>query len=169
MTLRLTWALCAATAFLWSQTEMKTLAESDCTAARLGSSIAVQSIGEPVAAVTLSAPIWKPAAPPLPAYCSIDGAMAPVDGSGKAKPILFRVLLPSEWSGRAAQLGGGGMNGMIPNLTASFGVTTGPPLLQRGFASYGSDSGHALGTSDWALSDEAIKNLGYMQLKKTHD
>lgn len=169
MTLRLTWALCAATASLWSQTEMKTLAESDCTAARLGSSIPVQSIGEPVAAVTLSAPSWKPAAPPLPAYCSIDGAMAPVDGGGKAKPILFRVLLPSEWSGRAAQLGGGGMNGMIPNLTASFGVTTGPPLLQRGFASYGSDSGHALGTSDWALSDEAIKNLGYMQLKKTHD
>jgi hypothetical protein len=51
MTLRLTWALGAATALLWSQTEMKTLAESDCTAARLGSAIPVQSIGEPVAAV----------------------------------------------------------------------------------------------------------------------
>ena len=54
-------------------------------------------------------------------------------------------------------------------------------LLQRGFATYGSDSGHqqAFGPrgaapagpagDDWTLSDEAIKNLGYMQLKKTHD
>jgi feruloyl esterase len=105
----------------------------------------------------------------LPAYCSIDGSIAPVDADGRAKPILFRVLLPSDWSERAAQLGGGGMNGMIPNLTASFGVTTGPPLLQRGFATYGSDSGHELRTADWTLSNEAIKNLGYMQLKKTHD
>lgn len=169
MTLRLTWALLAATGLVCGQTETKTLADTDCTAARLGTSILVQSIGEPVAAVTLSTPSWKPAAPPLPAYCSIDGAMAPVEPGGKAKPILFRVVLPSKWSERAAQLGGGGMNGMIPNLTASFGVTTGPPLLQRGFATYGSDSGHTLRSPDWALSDEAIKNLGYMQLKKTHD
>ena len=56
-------------------------------------------------------------------------------------------------------------------------------LLQRGFATYGSDSGHqqagfgprggaapaAPPDNDWTLSDEAIKNLGYMQLKKTHD
>ena len=39
----------------------------------------------------------------------------------------------------------------------------------RGFATYGSDSGHANGASDWALSEEAIRNLGYMQMKKTHD
>src|SRR5678815_4306802 len=72
-------------------------------------------------------------------------------------------------------------NGSIPNLTGGEAAT----LLQRGFATYGSDSGHqqggfgpprggaapAAGPSgdDWALSDEAIKNLGYMQLKKTHD
>ncbi len=111
---------------------------------RLGASIPVEQIGEPVAAVTLNSPVWKTAAGPLPAYCSIDGSMAPVETSGKAKPILFRVLLPSEWSERAAQLGGGGMNGMIPNLTMAFGVTTGPGLLERGFATYGSDSGHTM-------------------------
>ena len=61
------------------------------------------------------------------------------------------------------------MNGMIPNLTMTFGVTTGPGLLERGFATYGSDSGHTMAGTDWALSDESIKNLGYMQLKKTHD
>jgi feruloyl esterase len=82
-------------------------------------------------------------------------------------------------------LGGGGMNGSIPGLT-------GNPFGQ-GFVTYGSDSGHQAGgpggarggfgggrgapagsvnasnPDDWALNDEAIRNLGYMQLKKTHD
>ena len=41
-----------------------------------------------------------------------------------------------------------------------------------GVALYGSDSGHQSGPGvslEWALNDEAIKNLGYMQMKKTHD
>ena len=50
-----------------------------------------------------------------------------------------------------------------------------------GFVTYGSDSGHQSGgraarggaggaaARDWALNDEAMKNLGYMQMKKTHD
>lgn len=93
----------------------------------------------------------------------------------------------------------------------------GVPLIQQGFATYGSDSGHQTGGSaggapgrggrgpqdpaagrgpeggrgpdgtigrggptgsmppqnpaanDWALNQEAMANLGYMQLKKTHD
>jgi feruloyl esterase len=71
------------------------------------------------------------------------------------------------------------MNGSIPGLTGGEAAA----LLQRGFASYGSDSGHQQGgfgprggaaaegpsPNGWALSDEAIKNLGYMQMKKTHD
>ena len=65
-----------------------------------------------------------------------------------------------------------------------------PSLLARGLATYGSDSGHqtafggrpwrrrplprqpaapSVTSDDWALNDEAIKNLGYMQMKKTHD
>ncbi|HTG72498.1 MAG TPA: tannase/feruloyl esterase family alpha/beta hydrolase, partial [Terriglobia bacterium] len=113
--------------------------------------------------------------------------MAPVDRAPTAKPINFQVAFPSTWSGRAAQLGGGGMNGSIPGLT-------GNPFGQ-GFVTYGSDSGHQAGgpgggggrggfgggrgaqagaanaanPDDWALNDEAIRNLGYMQLKKTHD
>lgn len=59
------------------------------------------------------------------------------------------------------------------------------PLINKGFALYGSDSGHqaagfggggqkplASGPTpgdEWALNDEAIKNMGYMQMKKTHD
>ncbi len=110
--------------------------------------------------------------------------MAPVDHAPTAKPINFQVAFPSTWNGRAAQLGGGGMNGTIPGLT---GGGPGNPFA-LGFVTYGSDSGHQAGgfgfggrgaakgtakgappSDDWGLNDEAIKNLGYMQMKKTHD
>ena len=154
------------------------ISPEDCTSARLGSSIPVSAIGEPVAGVTLTAPRWVAATANAPAYCSIDGAMAPTDTSPNGRPINFRVALPASWTSHAVQLGGGGMNGSIPNLTGGEAAA----LLQRGFATYGSDSGHQQGAfgprgrgaagpsgDGWALSDEAIKNLGYMQMKKTHD
>ena len=177
----------------------KAIAEADCTAAKLGTSIPVSSIGLPVSAVTLDAPQWHAEADGMPAYCGIEGSMAPVDKSPTARPIRFGVALPASWALRAAQLGGGGMNGMIPRLTGGIG-RGGTPLLQHGFATYGSDSGHQAGgpgpgvpgggrgpqgapgraapgpmaprdpsANEWALNDEAIANLGYMQLKKTHD
>jgi feruloyl esterase len=59
------------------------------------------------------------------------------------------------------------------------------PMINKGYVMYGSDSGHQGGMGgggavlasgpagakpdDWALNDEAIRNLGYMQMKKTHD
>ena len=149
------------------------ITENDCNAGKVGSAIAASSIGEPVSAVTLSAPRWVAATANVPAYCSVDGAMAPVDRSATAKPILFRVVLPASWNRRAAQIGGGGTNGVIPNLT-------GEPL-QRGFAAYGSDSGHQNppgggrggppnpAAAEWWFNDEAVRNFGYMQMKKTHD
>ena len=148
--------------------ENKVIAEADCSAARLGSSIPATAIGEPVAGVTLSAPRWVPATDRLPAHCSIEGAMAPMDKTAYGRPINFRVVLPASWSRRAVQAGGGGFNGTIPNMT---GGDIGS-LLRQGFASYGSDSGHQQGpgvSPEWTLSDEAIRNLGYMQMKKTHD
>ena len=101
-----------------------------CTAERLGTSIPVSSIGEPVSAVTLSAPRWVEATATVPAHCIVDGAMAGVTPA--APPINFRVALPSTWTRRAAQMGGGGMNGTIPGLTGT-GGGTGPTLLERGF------------------------------------
>ncbi len=197
-------------------TGARTIAEADCTPAKLGSTIPVSAIGLPVSAVTLDAPRWHAEANGLPAYCSVEGSMAPVDKSPTARPIRFGVALPAAWSGRGAQLGGGGMNGTIPRLTGGVG-RIGAPLISQGFATYGSDSGHqaafgpppgaprgagreggpgqapaagaapptgapraAMGpppamappdpaANDWALNDEAIANLGYMQMKKTHD
>jgi tannase/feruloyl esterase len=149
----------------------KTLAQTDCSKSVLGSSVPIAAIKEPVSGVTLNEARWTDANGPVPPYCAVDGTIAPIDRGNNAKPINFRVLLPAAWSGRAVHLGGGGMNGVIPNLAG------GPDgsLLQRGFTTYGSDSGHqsgpgfAQGSTDWTTSDEAIKNLGFMQLKKTHD
>jgi hypothetical protein len=164
----------------------KVLTAEDCTKEKLGTTIPISSIGEPVSKVTLDAPVWTGGA--NVAYCTVKGAMAPVDPN--AKPINFQVVLPASWSRRSAQMGGGGMNGSIPNLLGGADMGPGPSLVQLGFATYGSDSGHQMSfgfgfgrgmfggrggsTSantgdDWALNDEAMKNLGYMQLKKTHD
>jgi hypothetical protein len=181
----------------WAQTvtsgtpiRNKVIREADCTAAKLGSTIPVSAIGESVSGVTLKDPVWQGASGSNPAYCSVEGSMAPISKETNAKPINFRVILPASWSRRAAQFGGAGMNGSIPNLLGGADMGPGPSLVQLGFATYGSDSGHQMGFSgfgfgrgrgrgpaaktapnmnDWALNDEAIKNLGYMQLKKTHD
>ena len=210
----------------------RAITEADCTSAKLGSEIPASAIGEPVSAVTLNAPGWHAESNGTPAYCSVEGSLAPVDKN--APPIRFGVALPASWWFRGAQLGGGGMNGTIPRLTGGVG-RGGPTLLQQGFATYGSDSGHQMGgfgmpgggmgmpggaarggapgqappgtpgqgqqgapgaargpgaspagpgpgggmpagfgapnpaADRWAMNDEAIANLGYMQLKKTHD
>ena len=168
--------------------ENKVITDADCTTAKLGSGIPVTAIGEPVSGVTLDAPVWTGAAGSNPAYCSVKGSMTPVSSEANARPINFQVVLPASWGRRAAQLGGGGMNGMIPNLLGGADMGPGASLIQHGFATYGSDSGHQMSFGfgrgrnagpggappagsgdDWALNDEAIRNLGYMQLKKTHD
>jgi feruloyl esterase len=164
----------------------RTIAEADCGPAKLGTEIPVNAIGEPVSAVTLNAPQWHAEANGTPGYCGVEGSIAPVDKN--APPIRFGVALPASWSLRGAQLGGGGMNGTVPRLTGGVG-RGGPSLLQQGFATYGSDSGHQMAAfgrggpgarpagfgapnpeaDRWALNDEAVANLGYMQLKKTRD
>src|SRR5262245_28055244 len=61
---------------------------------------------------------------------------------------------------------GGGFPGGAPGGAPGAGAP--PSDIARGFAVYGSDSGHGQDTK-WALNDEAIRNFGYAQLKKTHD
>ncbi|MBW8331739.1 MAG: tannase/feruloyl esterase family alpha/beta hydrolase [Prolixibacteraceae bacterium] len=146
---------------------------------KAGESVPASEIGEPVGSVELYEPRWIEATDAAPAYGIVEGSIFPVDPNGW--PINFRVLLPASWSHRAMQAGGGGINGMI---TVREGRN---PMVDKGFALYGSDSGHQAGgmgfggaqskplasgpTSgdEWALNDEAIRNLGYMQMKKTHD
>ena len=144
------------------------ITQAECAAAKVGGSIPPAAIGEPVSAVTLSAPRWIAATERLPARCEVDGAIQPVDPH--ARPIAFRVWLPAEWNRRAAQQGGGGMNGVVPDLRGGGYTIDGKSPAQLGFVTYGSDSGHTMRESpEWALNDESVRNLGYAQLKKTHD
>jgi len=228
------------------------IAASDCTLEKLGSTIPVEKIGEPVRRVTLSTATWTAETGNAPGYCRVDGVIDPVDTSASARPINFAVALPGRWIHRSVQMGGGGMNGTIPGITG--GGPGAPSLLARGIVTYGSDSGHQAGfglpggrgagrpagaapgagpgaaiapgdgaragrafgapgqvppgappgaaapggrpggggppgggfpgggppggarlgggpspADEWALNDEAMANLGYAQMKKTHD
>jgi hypothetical protein len=150
----------------------RVITAAEVTVDKVGTSIPASAIGEAVGGVTLSPPRWVEATGNAVAHALVEGSIAPKDPQGK--PINFRVLLPASWSRRAIQVGGGGMNGMVPMLRGER-----PGSLTAGFARYGSDSGHQMGGfggpgsrgggSDWALNEEAIRNLGYLQMKKTHD
>jgi hypothetical protein len=131
--------------------------------ARVGTNIPASAIGEPVGGVTLAPPRWVEATDDSVAYALVEGVIAPRDPKGK--PINFRVLLPANWSRRAIQMGGFGINGIVPMLR---GERPGSPTAD--IARYGSDSGHQMGAGDdWALNEEALRNFGYLQMKKTHD
>jgi len=150
----------------------KTITKSDCTSEKLGTSIPVKMIGEPVSAVTLDRPVWTGGSGSSEVFCSITGEMAPIDKAPTARPIKFAVKLPASWNYRAVQQGGAGLNGTVPSFFGGSPGGPGGPGLENsmtGFVLYGSDSGHSSTESEWALNDEAIKNFGYMQLKKTHD
>jgi hypothetical protein len=141
-------------------TDSAALTHTACTSAALAATVPTNRIGEPVSAVVLDAPSWVAATQDAPAHCLVNGRLQPVDTSSTAQPIRFAVALPAAWNRRAIQLGGGGMNGTVPRVANND--------LRQGYVTYGSDSGHANDPS-WALNDEAIRNLGYAQMKKTRD
>ena len=156
--------LCALPAALNAQTPASTTIalNKDACEKLQALAIAPAQIGEPVSKVVIDSAAWTETAP---LHCRINGHLDPVDTSATARPIKFGVALPAAWNGRAIQMGGGGMNGTIPQLAGRGEQSE----LARGYATYGSDSGHSLNDTQWLLNDEAIKNIGYMQMKKTHD
>lgn len=105
-------------------------------------------------------------------FCKVLGSIHPVDPT--APPIRFQVNLPTRWNGRVMQMGGGGYNGRV--VTGLDGVNSQlasmPTPLALGYVTAGSDSGHEAGfgfDASFALNDEALANLGHLQVKKTHD
>ena len=166
--------------FLFGQANTGNMVITKADIEKAGRSVPASAIGEPVGSVVLYEPQWVEATTTTPAYGIIEGSILPVDPNGW--PINFRVLLPASWSVRGMQQGGGGMNGTLGVNGRGAGS-----ILSKGFAIYGSDGGHqsagmgpasaqnkplATGPAtgdEWSLNDEAIKNLGYMQMKKTHD
>lgn len=110
----------------------------------------------------------------VPEYCKVLAAVSPVDAT--APQIKFQLNLPSSWNSKAMMFGGGGFDGSIPAVGGNVGIgpSDKPTPLQRGYATFGSDSGHqagALGSQDhkFGLNDEAERNFGGDAIKKTRD
>lgn len=144
-----------------------------CSASAIGAAIAPREIGEAVSGVTFDRITWHAAEGTRGALCVVEGQILPVDTAATARPIRFAVGLPGQWNRRSIHQGGGGLNGTVPQFAPN-PQRPGPPGalpsdVSRGFATYGSDSGHGLQEMEWALNDEAVRNFGYAQLKKTHD
>ena len=141
-----------------------------------GTQIAAGLIGKPTSGASVNSAALVAADPSTqsPEYCKVLGAIAPVDRT--APPINFQVNLPTQWNNKALHFGGGGFNGTLVAATAGSTHTAPagtliPTPLARGYVTFGSDGGHK-GTAfdgSFALNDEALRNYGGEQLKKTHD
>ena len=104
-------------------------------------------------------------------HCLLAAEIDPVDP--KAPVIKLQVALPAEWNHRTLMLGGGGYDGTVPNVVGNVpaGPVDVPDPVGRGYAVFGSDSGHAGAGNQGAfgLNDEAVRNFSFEALKKTRD
>jgi len=142
-----------------------------------GLEIPATSIGLPTTGGLVTSATLVPATGPGSVgieYCKVLGEIYPVDPT--APDIKFQVDLPTSWNNKAMAFGGGGFDGSIPAVggNVGFGPADKPTPLQRGYATFGSDSGHQaniLGSQDcsFALNDEALRNFTVEAPKKTHD
>jgi feruloyl esterase len=143
-----------------------------------GMTIPAASIGLPTTGAIVTSTVLVPAAgagvAAVAEYCKVLGDINPMDAT--APKIKFQVNLPANWNSKAMMFGGGGYNGLIAtgigNVPA--GPADKPAPLARGYATFGSDSGHqanANGSRDgtFGANDEALKNFSSDALKKTRD
>lgn len=136
------------------------------------------SIGLPTTGAVVTSTVLVPAAgtgvAAVAEYCKVLGDINPVDVN--APKIKFQVNLPVNWNSKAMMFGGGGYDGVIATGTGNVpaGPADQPAPLARGYATFGSDSGHqanANGSRDgtFGANDEALKNFSSDALKKTRD
>jgi hypothetical protein len=104
----------------------------------------------------------------LPEHCLVQGMLNPRIGAGGRKFGLgFDLRMPTNWNGRFAFHGGGGMDGRLaPALGDIFGSIR-PSALARGFAVVSTDGGHrgdwldgSFGLDQQARIDYAYNALG---------
>jgi hypothetical protein len=116
------------------------------------------------------------------AYCRVMGEIHPVDPA--ADDIHFELNLPERWNSKALQYGGGTFDGYIGSSDGlgrtAVGLKSEGAPLTRGYATFGSDSGHhrryfplpaainAL-NAKFARNQEMQKNFAGDALKKVHD
>ncbi len=163
--------VCALPAAVQAQTAAKRYSCAEMTQF----TVPATAIGLPTRGATITKATDMPASGAEPravgAFCRVTGAIASVDPA--APPILFEVNLPTAWNGKALMFGGGGLNGQILSTGGAIRLqpTNVPIPLGRGYATFGSDSGHAGSAADgaFALNEEALRNYAYDALKKTRD
>ena len=143
-------------------------------------SIPAASIGLPTggARITSARSTHSAGAP----FCKVLGEIRSLDPA--AQPIRFELNLPASWNGKAVHYGGGGFDGALSVAnglhTPEVGIRAQATPLERGYATFGSDSGHHhhyLLLPDilnevkarFALNDEQRHNYARDGLKKTHD
>ena len=111
----------------------------------------------------------------LPDHCQVQGHIDPLTAG--AQRIHFQLNLPLKWNGKSLQYGGGGFNGTLVTGLAPLrdAEPTDALPLARGYATYGTDSGHqsaAFPGSDpgaFASNDEMLENFAFASYKKVRD
>ncbi|MBB3713087.1 feruloyl esterase [Limimaricola variabilis] len=155
-----------------SAAPMALLAQETPDAARCeglrGLAIAPEKIGLPSGGADVATAVMR--SEPV-TYCEVKGAIDPVDP--EAPDINFQVNLPYDWNRKGLHYGGGGYNGaLVTGLDpVKFNPEDAATPVERGYATWGSDSGHQSSGLDgrFLLNDEALRNYGGEQLKKTYD
>jgi pimeloyl-ACP methyl ester carboxylesterase len=150
-----------------------------------GKSIASAAIGLPSGNATITSATFVPAVaesvanntttPASPDHCKVLGTIAPIDAT--AQLINFQINLPTAWNSKALQYGGGGFNGtLVTGMAALRDAAPGDPLpITRGYATFGTDSGHQASASPasepgaFALNNEMLTNFAYASYKKVRD
>lgn len=149
----------------------------DCAALN-GMTIAAADVGLPTSGATVTSTQIVAAAgvgaAAVGEYCKVLGDIDPVDPN--APKIKFQLNLPAAWNGKAMMFGGGGYDGILVTGTANVpaGPVDKPTPVGRGYATFGSDSGHQPNATtnrdgSFGLNDEALHNFSGDALKKTRD
>lgn len=107
----------------------------------------------------------------LPEHCLFRAILSPRKGTaGQHFGIGMELRLPTDWNGRFAFQGGGGLDGV---LHASYGSVFGtmlPPALARGFAVASTDGGHrskSMLDAHFGLDQQARLDFAYNAVDKT--
>ena len=140
-----------------------------------GTFIPVSAIGLPTSgAVVQSARFIEAnvADNPNGEFCAVRGVVVPV--SPQAPNMEFEINFPTNWNGKALQLGGGGFDGTLVTGLGPAGLQPAnrPNPLKQGYVTAGSDGGHkgsAPFDGSFGVNDEALLNFGKQSVKKVHD
>ncbi|MGI4778538.1 MAG: tannase/feruloyl esterase family alpha/beta hydrolase [Janthinobacterium lividum] len=144
-----------------------------------GMTVPASAIGLATSGATVSSSTVVPAAgtgnAAVGEYCRVLGDIKPVDAT--AQNIKFQLNLPANWNRKAVMFGGGGYDGTIATGVGNVpaGPADKPTPLSRGYATFGSDSGHQanpLTTSRdgaFGANDEMLDNFSGDAIKKTRD